>query len=53
MLVYFRKRLPEVVVNDCNQQIVRHGLKLIRSTVFGVNQVDWRSNRLSSDRLGL
>ena len=33
MMVYFRKRLPEAVVNDCNERIVRHGLKVIRSSV--------------------
>jgi IS5 family transposase len=27
MMVSFRKRLPEAVVNDCNERIVRHGLK--------------------------
>jgi IS5 family transposase len=32
MMVYFRKRLTEAVVNDCNERIVRHGLKLIRSS---------------------
>jgi hypothetical protein len=32
MMVYFRKRLPESVVNDCNQRIVRHGLSVIRSS---------------------
>lgn len=32
MMVYFRKRLPEVVVNDCNERIVCHGLKVIRSS---------------------
>jgi hypothetical protein len=31
MMVYFRKRLPEAVINDCNERIVRHGLNLIRS----------------------
>lgn len=31
MMVYFRKRLPEAVVNDCNERIVRHGLTLLRS----------------------
>jgi len=31
MMVYFRKRLPESVVNDCNERIVRHGLSIIRS----------------------
>jgi hypothetical protein len=33
MIVYFRKRLPEAVVNDCNERIVRHGLKVIHSSV--------------------
>jgi hypothetical protein len=32
MMVYFRKRLPEAVVNDCNKTIIRHGLKVIRSS---------------------
>ena len=31
MMVYFRKRLPEAVVNDCNERIVCYGLKVIRS----------------------
>ena len=31
MMVYFRKRLPESVVNDCNERIVCHGLNVIRS----------------------
>ena len=31
MMVYFRKRLPETVVNDCNERIVRYGLKVIHS----------------------
>lgn len=35
MMVYFRKRLPESVVNDCNERIVRHGLKVIQSTTSG------------------
>ena len=30
MMVYFRKRLPEAIVHDCNEQIVRHGLKVIK-----------------------
>ena len=29
MMVDFSKRLPESVVNDCNERIVRHGLNLI------------------------
>jgi IS5 family transposase len=32
MMVYFRKRLPEAVVNDYNEKIVHHGLKVIRSS---------------------
>jgi hypothetical protein len=31
-MVYFGKRLPEAVVNDCNERIVRHGLNVIRSS---------------------
>jgi hypothetical protein len=31
MMVYFRKRLPEAVVNDCNERIVCHGMKVIRA----------------------
>ncbi len=32
MMVYFSKRLPESVVNDCNERIVRHGLNIIHSS---------------------
>jgi transposase, IS5 family len=32
MMVCLRKRLPESVVNDCSEQIVRHCLCLIRSS---------------------
>jgi len=32
MMVYFRKRLPESVVNDCNERIVRYGLSVISSS---------------------
>jgi IS5 family transposase len=31
MMVNFHKRLPESVVDDCNERIVRHGLNVIRS----------------------
>ncbi len=31
MMGCFRKLLPESVVNDCNERIVRHGLNVIRS----------------------
>jgi hypothetical protein len=33
LMVYFRRRLPESVINDCNERIVRHGLNVIRSAV--------------------
>jgi hypothetical protein len=36
MMVYFRKRLPESVINDCNKRIVRHNLNLIRSSAESV-----------------
>ena len=32
MMVYFRKGLPEAVVNDCNERIVRYGMNLIRAS---------------------
>jgi IS5 family transposase len=32
MMIYFRKWLPESVVNDCNERIIRHGLAVIKST---------------------
>ena len=32
MMVYFRKRLPKSVVNNCNERIVRHGLNLFRAS---------------------
>ena len=32
MMVYFRKPLTELVINDCNKRIVRHGLNVIRSS---------------------
>ena len=32
MMVYFRKRLPEAIVTDCNERIVRYGLKVIHSS---------------------
>jgi len=31
MVVFFRERLPDSVVNDCNERIGRHGLNAIRS----------------------
>jgi hypothetical protein len=31
LMVYFRRRLPESVINDCNERIVRHGLNVIQS----------------------
>jgi len=32
MMAHFRKHLPEAVVNDCTERIVRHGLNMIRSS---------------------
>jgi len=40
MMVYFRKRLPESVVNDCNEQIVQHGLNVIRSSAVNDHDDD-------------
>jgi hypothetical protein len=31
MMVCFRRRLPEAVINDCNERVVRHGLAVIHS----------------------
>ena len=31
MIIYFRKRLPESVINDCNERLVRHGLNVIQA----------------------
>jgi IS5 family transposase len=32
MMVYFRKRLPDSVLHDCNERIVRHGLNVTCSS---------------------
>ena len=40
MMVYFRKRLPESVVNDCNERIVRHGLNVIQYAESGIDEND-------------
>jgi len=34
MMVYFRKRLREAVVNYCNERIMRHSLAVIKSTAL-------------------
>jgi len=47
MMVYFRKRLPESVVNDCNERIVQHGLKVIRSSA--ANERDDGGNQGGGD----
>lgn len=49
-MVYFRKRLPESVVNDCNERIVRHGLNVIRSAESESNEDDGDSGLPSSDQ---
>ena len=38
MMVYFRKRLPEAIINDCNERIVRHGLNVLRSSAVDDDQ---------------
>jgi IS5 family transposase len=43
MKVYFHKRLVEVVVNDCNERIVRHSLKVI-GTSDSLESLDRRGN---------
>jgi len=40
IMVYFRKRLPESVVNDCNERIVQHGLNVIRSSAVNDHDDD-------------
>ena len=40
MMVYFRKRLPESVVNDCNERTVQYGLTVIRSSAVNDNYDD-------------
>jgi IS5 family transposase len=32
MMMYFRKRLPGAVLNDCNERIVHHSLSVIRAS---------------------
>ena len=32
MMVYIRKRLMEAIVNNCNERIVRYGLRVIHSS---------------------
>jgi IS5 family transposase len=49
MMVYFRKRLPESVVNDCNERIVRHGLNVIRSEESQDNGDDDNGGDLASN----
>lgn len=31
-MVYLRKRLPKAIVNDCNERIVHHDVKVIRAS---------------------
>jgi IS5 family transposase len=42
MKAYFRKRLPESVLNDCNERILRHGLNVIRSSAVNDHDADDR-----------
>jgi len=50
MMVYFRKRLPESVVNDCNERIMLHGLSVIRSAATDQQlwSASWSASRLFS-----
>lgn len=48
MMVYFRKRIPESVVNDFNEQIVSHGLNMIRSPSENYNDYSSQSGGISS-----
>jgi hypothetical protein len=48
MMVYFRKRLPESVVNDCNERIVRHGLHVIRSAESEADEDDGNDSGIPS-----
>ena len=54
MMVYFRKRLPESVINDCNERIVCHGLNVIRSakSVDDQGPGNGSSSVIESDREG-
>jgi len=47
MMAYFRKRLPELVVNECNERIVQHGLTVIRFSA--VNDHDNDGNQGAGD----
>jgi hypothetical protein len=48
MMVYIRKRLPESVVNDCNERIVRHGLNVIRSAESETDEDDHNDSGMPS-----
>jgi IS5 family transposase len=48
MMVYFRKRLAESIVNDINEKIVRHGLNVIRSAESKDDENDNSDNGLPS-----
>jgi len=56
MMVYFRKRLPESVVNDCNERIVRYGLNVIRSSAANDHDDDGShgggATRLDDQQIG-
>lgn len=50
MMVYFCKRLPESIVNDCNERIVRHGLNVIRSAESEGDENDNSDSGVPSDQ---
>jgi len=53
-MVYFRKRLPEAVINDCNERFDCHCLNVIRSAKFVDHQGlgNRSSSVIESDREG-
>ena len=48
MMVSFRKRLPESVVNNCNERIVRHGLNVIQSAESEIDENDGHDSGIPS-----
>jgi hypothetical protein len=40
VMVYFRKRVQESIVNDCNERIIRNGLNIIRSAESEADEDD-------------
>lgn len=49
MIVYFRKRLLEAFINDCNERNVRHGLAVIQSETAEESDDDQSGGSDSAD----